>query len=232
MCNSLSDNRGMSFATLSVEHESTVDRVLTELRRALFDGELGPGTPLREIALAASLGVSRSTVREALGMLVGEGLAVRIPNRGTAVRTTEPAAIRDVTRARMVLEVAGVRHWDEASEEQREAVRSALATYSRAARGNPTNAELNETHLALHLTFVGLTGSERLVHAAAALSSEIRLALATVDRSRRNAREQLSSHTKLVEMLESGTLDEAAAELLRHLADGESSMLEALGFEH
>ena len=38
----------MTFGTLSVEHETTVDRVLTELRRALFDGELQPGTPLRD----------------------------------------------------------------------------------------------------------------------------------------------------------------------------------------
>ena len=100
----------MTFGTLSVEHETTVDRVLTEVRRALFDGELQPGTPLREVALAESLGVSRSTVREALGMLVGEGLAVRVPNKGTAVRTADPRAIQDVSRARTVLEVAGVWH--------------------------------------------------------------------------------------------------------------------------
>src|SRR4051812_25580034 len=31
---------------------STVDRVAEELRRSLFDGELAPGTKLREVALA------------------------------------------------------------------------------------------------------------------------------------------------------------------------------------
>jgi DNA-binding GntR family transcriptional regulator len=219
----------MTFATLRVEHETTVDRVLSELRRALFDGELQPGTPLREIALAESLGVSRSTVREALGMLVGEGLAVRVPNRGTAVRTTDPHAIHDVSRARAVLEVAGIQRWHEATEEQRDAVRSALAEFAEAARGNPTNAELNEAHQAIHRSFVGLTGSERLVAAADALSAEIRLALASVARTRRNAREQLHSHSDLVGMLESGDIEGAAAELGHHLVHAEESMLGALG---
>ncbi len=221
----------MTFGTLRVEHETTVDRVHTELRRALFDGELQPGTPLREIALAESLGVSRSTVREALGMLVAEGLAVRVPNRGTAVRTTDPHAIRDVSRARAVLEVAGILRWQEATEAQRHAVRAELARFSELARGRPTNAEINEAHLAIHLSFVGLTGSDRLVAAADALSSEIRLALASVDRTRRNAREQLHSHSDLVAMLESGEIRAAAAELGDHLAHAEESMLGALGLE-
>ena len=44
---------------------------------AIFDGDLESGTPLREVAIAASLGVSRPTVREALTVLVAEGLATR-----------------------------------------------------------------------------------------------------------------------------------------------------------
>ena len=72
---SLPDNGSMdpaerpvdAFGTLHLEHSSTVDRVAEELRRAVFEGELESGTPLREVALAESLGVSRPTVREALG---------------------------------------------------------------------------------------------------------------------------------------------------------------------
>ena len=52
------------FGNLSLEHSSTVDRVADELRRALFDGEIEPGTPLREIALAEAMEVSRSTIRD------------------------------------------------------------------------------------------------------------------------------------------------------------------------
>src|SRR6476469_10509399 len=113
-----------TFGTLHLEHSSTVDRVVEELRRAVFEGELESGTPLREVALAESLGVSRPTVREALTVLVGEGLATREPHRGVAVATPDPESIGDVSRARGVLELAGIRHWATAAEADRQAVRT------------------------------------------------------------------------------------------------------------
>lgn len=216
------------FATLSLEHSSTVDRVADELRRALFDGEVGPGTPLREIALAEAMGVSRSTIREALGMLVAEGLATREPNRGVFVTELDPAAVRDVGRARTVLEGAGVRHWEEAGEEARDSVRRAVADFHSAATSRATPSELTAAHLAIHRALAGLTESPRLLTLADALYSEIRLGLAKVDRIRRNAADQVRSHRHLLTLLESGDVETAARELEEHLAHAETSMLEAL----
>ena len=139
-----------AYAHLHVEPVSVVDRVADELRRALFDGELDPGTPLREVALAESLGVARSTVREALGLLVAEGLADRVPNKGTAVHALSADEIRDVCRARAVLETAGVRRWNDASDGSRDAVRSALTEFHRLAGGTATSQELTAAHLEIH----------------------------------------------------------------------------------
>lgn len=219
---------GGPFATLSLEHSSTVDRVADELRRALFDGEVGPGTPLREIALADAMGVARSTIREALGVLVAEGLATREPNRGVFVTELDPGAVRDVGRARTVVEVAGIRRWEGASEEARDAVRQALVDFHTVASGNSTPSELTAAHLAIHRAFAGLTESPRLLALADALYAEIRLGLAKVDRIRRNARDQVASHRSLLTMLERGDLDSAARELEAHLSHAETSMLEAL----
>src|ERR687890_517916 len=120
------------FETLNLEHSSTVERVADELRRALFNGEVEAGTPLREQALVDAMGVSRSTVREALAVLVAEGLATREPNRGVHVTALDPGAVHDVCAARAVLEVAGVRHWATASEESREACRPAPRDFASA----------------------------------------------------------------------------------------------------
>src|SRR5215218_4807738 len=117
------------FGTLHVEHSSTVDRVAAELRRAVFDGELESGTPLREVALAASLGVSRPTVREALTVLVAEGLATREPNRGVSVASPQADSVHDVCCARLVLEGSGIRCWRDADEAQRGLVRDTLEAY-------------------------------------------------------------------------------------------------------
>lgn len=224
----MSDNKAVAIESLQIEHASTVDRVAAELRRACFDGELSPGTPLREIAIADSLGVGRSTVREALAALVAEGLAVRIPNRGTQVRRPDPEAIADVTRARLVLEVAGVRNWRHATHEEREGVRAALKRYSDLVQGHPSQAALNQAHLDVHRSFVALNGSQRLTAVADTLNTEIRLALASVDRIKRNAADQVHSHELLVRLLDDDDFEAAAEELIRHLQGGESSMKESV----
>ena len=219
---------GMAFDTLSLEHSSTVDRVADELRRALFDGEVDTGTPLREVALAEAMGVSRSTIREALAVLVADGLATREPNRGVYVTELDAASVHDVTRARVVLETAGVRRWADAPEEARESVRDALADFAATAEG-ATPTEFTAKHLEFHLSLVALTGSARLIAQAESLYAEVRLALAHVDRIRRNQVDQIKSHRLLVRMLEQGRIDDTVVELERHIEDGAASMLAAIG---
>lgn len=221
--------RSEQFASLHLEHSSTVDRVAEELRRAVFDGELESGTALREVALAESLGVSRPTVREALTLLVAEGLATREPNRGVSVAAPEAESVRDVCRARWVLEGAGVRRWREATDEHRDLVRSTLAAYTSAVREEAPYQELNERHLAFHVSLVGLTGSPRLVAMQGILVVELKLALAQVERINRNAHDQADTHVALVRLLEDDDIDGASDFLREHLAHAEGEIIEALG---
>lgn len=213
------------FGTLSLEPATTMDRVADELRRALFEGEVEPGTPLREVALADSLHVSRSTVREALGILVAEGLADRVAHKGTVVRELDRAAVIDVCDSRLVLESAGVRAWPAATQADRAAVRRALEDFTALAHADTTAVALTAAHLDIHRGIVALTGSARLLAAAESLYAEIRLALARVDRIRRNAAEQVVSHTRLVDLLESGDTEATLAELTAHLEGAQRSLL-------
>lgn len=216
------------FDSLSLEVESTVDRAAAELRRAIFEGELESGTALRELALATSLGVSRSTVREALTLLVAEGLAVREPNRGVSIASPDPDSVHDLCLSRAVLETGGVRRWADASEEDRESVRTRLDEYRAAVENGADYQELNERHLALHLSFVALTGSPRLVAMAESLYAELKLALAQVERIRRNQHDQLDAHALLVEQLEQGDVEATVAALEEHLAHAEVTIRESL----
>jgi DNA-binding GntR family transcriptional regulator len=180
------------------------------------------------VAIAASLGVSRPTVREALTILVAEGLATREPNRGVSVATPEAASVRDVCAARLVLEGAGIRNWCDATDEQRAWVRESLDAYISAIDGDASYQELNERHLTFHVSLVHLTGSPRLVAMQENLVVELKLALAQVDRIRRNAHDQADSHAALVRLLERGELDAAYAFLVQHLADAQDEIIEAL----
>lgn len=64
-----------------------------EILRQITEHELAPGTPLREVAVAESLGLSRTPVREALQRLVREGVATVV---GRSVVVSRPT-IRDLT---------------------------------------------------------------------------------------------------------------------------------------
>ena len=55
------------------------------LRDVICSGEISPGAPLKQDEIAAEFGVSHTPVREALKLLVSEGLATLHHNRGCFV---------------------------------------------------------------------------------------------------------------------------------------------------
>jgi DNA-binding GntR family transcriptional regulator len=89
---------------LNHDRESIAEGVFQALRNAILDGELKSGERLRQENLAAELGVSQTTVRDALTQLIGEGLAVRIPYRGVRVVMLTSSDLEDIYAIRAVLE--------------------------------------------------------------------------------------------------------------------------------
>lgn len=207
----------------ALDRSSTTDRVAEAVRQLLFAGELAPGEPLREIALAESFSVARSTVREALQVLTGEGLLTRLPHRGVTVTALTEHGIAEIFQARLVLESAGVRAG--ASGRDLSVVASALSTYARAvAEDDPLVA--THAHLQFHTSLVALLDNSRLMANADVLTADLRLALASVERARRNARAQLADHRRLLTAMRSGDVERAVAELERHLEAARVSVTE------
>ena len=68
-----------------------------------------PGDPLREERLAAELGVSRNTLREAMRTLAHEGLIVHEANRGARVTAPTRASVRDIYLVRRTVEPPALR---------------------------------------------------------------------------------------------------------------------------
>lgn len=62
-----------------------VKTVYEQLRAAIVNLDLPPGSPLDEVRLSQQFALSRTPVREALVRLAGDGLVVALPNRNTIV---------------------------------------------------------------------------------------------------------------------------------------------------
>lgn len=80
------------------------EQVLAALRQAILDFNLKPGQRLVERELMEQLGVSRTTVREALRELTSEGLVTVVPQRGAVVATPTPDDAIDLYEVRAALE--------------------------------------------------------------------------------------------------------------------------------
>jgi DNA-binding GntR family transcriptional regulator len=83
--------------------------VLEELRRAVVTGELKPGQPIRQEAIAENLGVSRVPLREALKILEGEGQVVHRAHHGYIVAELSLPDLLEVYRIREILEAEAAR---------------------------------------------------------------------------------------------------------------------------
>ena len=81
-------------------------------------------------------------------------------------------------------------------------------------------------HLEFHTSLVALLGNARLVANADTLTGDLRLALASVERARRNARSQVADHRRLLTLMRAGDVDGAVAELESHLGAAASSVAE------
>jgi len=84
--------------------DSTVDRVATEVRRAVLDGSLAPGSSFSISELAEQLGVSHIPVREALTRLDAQGLIILRRGRSAVVAPLDREELCGIYRLRRRIE--------------------------------------------------------------------------------------------------------------------------------
>jgi DNA-binding GntR family transcriptional regulator len=93
------------------------EQVITALRQAILDFQLKPGQRLVERELIEQLGVSRTTIREALRELTSEGLVTVIPQRGAMVTAPNLDDAADLYEVRASLESLVVQRFVERATE-------------------------------------------------------------------------------------------------------------------
>jgi DNA-binding GntR family transcriptional regulator len=207
----------------SIQRQSTTEQAAEAVRQAILSGRLLPGMPLRETAVAAELGVSRSTLREAARTLESEGLVRYQMNRGIVVTEITAADVADIYAGRAAVELAAA---DALTGHRDPAVYQDLAglveQIERAFGRGDTAAVLDGDRL-FHATLVAATGSPRLRRFHGQLQQEQRLALALSERSRAELGRTADDHRQLLDALH-GSRAQARVQLTAHLQAGAAEL--------
>ena len=87
-----------------LKREPAADLAISELRRAILTGVLAPGDRIKPEQLAATLGVSRMPVRQALTLLEREGLVKTDRWRGTIVTRLDAELLQNIYDLREIIE--------------------------------------------------------------------------------------------------------------------------------
>jgi DNA-binding GntR family transcriptional regulator len=203
---------------LRLEKTSLREQALSALRRAITTGQLQPGTHLVETELSEALQISRGTLREAMRQLQQEGLISAGARGRLSVRHLDAKEIKDIFDVRAALESLAARTL--ATRPDRTSavaeLRKAVADMERWAASNLEDRI--EADLKFHRTMCHLSGNETLLHQWSSLEGSIRMSImfAGVDRALKNM--DAKRHSDIVDAIESGDADRAAATVRDHMA--------------
>lgn len=208
-----------SLSGFSIRRVSTAEQVASLVRDRILRGEIKPGTSLREVVMAAAIGVSRNTLREALRILIQEGLVRHTVHRGITVTELSPESVGDIYRIRRLLELSAV-ETGSLTQKGLDSLRAAVDRLQDAAEAKDWPA-LVEADMRFHQSLVSLLESERLGGFFWNLLSELRLGLVAVDRASPDVRRMSGEHRKFYRLLKAGKRKECARLLKYHLDESE-----------
>ncbi len=213
---------------------SLSDRLVDELQRRIFSGDLPVGSWLRHAALAEEFGVSRTPVREALRVLGAQGVVTIVQNRGARVNGHSGRDIRELGAVRAELEgLAAELAASRIDDDQLERLQSAWREYEAAigsAGGDPAQAstrtlwaEANET---FHSVILEASGNRQLGLSIADISRRLprNSAYAAYAGNSRLLRMNNEEHKAIAEAIAKGDARRARTAMTRHIRSAADAM--------
>ncbi|MEF2279486.1 GntR family transcriptional regulator [Deinococcus sp. YIM 134068] len=193
-----------------------VDAVRERLRSAILSGDLTPGSRLSVPGLARQLGVSRSPVREAVLLLVGEGLAVEHSRRGVEVARLDVPGLLELYSLRAAVEgLAACLAAERMGGPDLAALRGVLDAQGAAAVADTRS--FRELDARFHQIIVQTCGNARLARHAELLAREMRLAGPLLLNDARHLRRSHEEHREVEHALRQRDGPGAEAAMRAHL---------------
>lgn len=205
-----------------VQARSLVDVVAERIEEAIISGQLAPGAKISEQGLAASLGVSRGPLREAIRRLEGRKLVERTPNVGVRVAALSLKDLNEILQVREALEglacsLAALNMSDAAIA----ALKKMLGSHEKQKSVQENTGYYDEAkNLDFHFSIVDGSGNDRLTQLLAGdLHYLLRVYRHRADPKPGRAAQVLQEHRAIIAALEARdpeAADRAMREHLRH----------------
>ena len=205
---------------------STVDAAANVLRELILDGELEPGSRLREAEFAERLGIARHSFRAATQVLISEGMLRREPHRGVQVTVLTALDILDTFRLRAALETEAVRLAIAAGRVP-EGARQAVDDLSAVPDGAPWR-DVVEPDMRFHRAVIDAAESPRIARAYAGVQAEIQLCMVQLRPHYERPSQVAAEHTELLAAIEAGDPDRADELFRDHLTEAVQNLSSAL----
>jgi DNA-binding GntR family transcriptional regulator len=208
----------------AIQPRALPDFVADSLRRAILEGVFTPGERLVERQIAEKFQISKTPVREALQELKRRGLVTSRTHRGTEVRVVDAQMVRDIYQVRMALEPEAIRWAVPAHDEASCAAMRGLLQRAADSGQSGDLVELIFVNRELHTMLLAPCPNQMLKDMIEELSDQVALIAVSGWRTRPSWVTEGEQHTRIVEAVEQGDADGAAALLRAHI---EQSLVQA-----
>ncbi|MCA1665956.1 MAG: GntR family transcriptional regulator [Thermomicrobia bacterium] len=201
--------------------ETLVSAVARSISEAIMHGELSPGQALPEPRLAAELGTSRGTVREALRLLGEQGLVDIFLHRGAFVATLTPQKAHEISTLRANLESFAVRLAMDHDAYTRDALsdlEAALGDLKSATSGSDLLA-IADADMHFHDILSQASGHELLLDVLLGLRLQMRYFIVYTKLVDSDREPESITHARILEAIKTGDAEIAAAAVHRHIIE-------------
>ncbi len=203
------------------------EQAYRSILEAIQNGTLRPGTRMREVELAKSLGISRTPVREALGRLMSEGLAVNDPVRGMIIAELDYANVNELYAMREVLEGTAARFAAQHAAEAEITIRLELSERERQLAGASAMDMVNHNRV-FHDTLYRAAHNRYLVKTLSTLRETMALLGRTTLANQDRPAQAVEEHLAIVTAIRDRAPEAAEAAARHHIRAAHHSRLKLM----
>ena len=198
-----------------------MSRLSEQLREAIEEqiatGQLLPGSHLDEVELATRFNVSRTPIREALSLLLGEGLIENRPRRGAVVARVSPQRLVEMFEVMAELEAMCARlAARRMSDEELMALEAAHEACRGAAAADDSDAYFYANEK-FHFAIYSASHNHFLFEQASLLQRKLRPYRRLQLRVRNRVRRSFEEHQAILDGLRAGDAEQAMTSIRNHV---------------